>query len=100
MIRHIVSWKLKPGESAAREKAAAEIAEALEGLIPVIPEIIALSVSRDVSGQEKNHDVVLIADFASFDDLEAYLVHPAHIRAAGVIGPRVSARACVDVAVD
>lgn len=100
MIRHIVSWKLKAAEEESRTTAAAEIADALEGLVPVIQEIVALSVARDVSGQENNHDVVLVADFASFDDLQAYLVHPAHIRAAGVIGPRVSARACVDVEVD
>jgi hypothetical protein len=99
MIRHIVSWKLKAAEPSARAQAAAEIAEALEGLIPVIPEIMALSVSRDVSANEKNHHVVLVADFASLDDLETYLVHPTHIRAAGVVGARVSARACVDVEV-
>ena len=99
MIRHIVSWKLKAVEPSARAQAAAEIAEALEGLIPVIPEIMALSVSRDVSANEKNHHVVLVADFASLDDLETYLVHPTHIRAAGVVGARVSARACVDVEV-
>ena len=99
MIRHIVSWKLKAADPEARTVSAAEIAEALEGLIPVVPEIVALAVSRDVALNEKNHDLVLVADFASLEDLEAYLVHPAHIRAAGVIGARVSARACVDVEV-
>ena len=96
MIRHIVSWKLKASEPDAQAIAAAEIAGALEGLIPVIPEIVALRVSRDVSLNEKNHHVVLVADFASLDDLETYQVHPSHIRAVGVVGARVSARACVD----
>ena len=99
MIRHIVSWKLKATEPAAQAIAAGEIAEALEGLIPVIPEIVALAVSRDVSQNEKNHHLALVADFVSLEDLEAYVVHPAHIRAAGVIGARVSARACVDLEV-
>ena len=99
MIRHIVSWKLKATDEESRAIAAAEIAAALEGLIPVIPEILALAVSRDASQNEKNHHLVLVADFASLEDLEAYLVHPNHIRAAGVIGTRVSARACVDVEV-
>ena len=99
MIRHIVSWKLKATDPAAQATASSEIAEALEGLIPVVPEIIALAVSRDVSLNERNHHLVVVADFASLEDLEAYLVHPAHIRAAGVIGARVSARACVDVEV-
>jgi len=96
MIRHIVSWKLKATDPAAQAIAAGEIAEALKGLIPVIPEIVALAVSRDVALSEKNHHLVLVADFAGLEDLETYLVHPAHIRAAGVIGARVSARACVD----
>jgi hypothetical protein len=99
MIRHIVSWKLKASEPDAKAIAAAEIAGALEGLIPVIPEIVALAVSRDISPNENNHHVVLVADFASLDDLESYQVHPAHIRAVGVIGARVSARACIDIEV-
>ena len=96
MIRHIVSWKLKATDEGARAAAAAEIAQALEGLIPIITEIVSLSVARNAVHHDKNHDVVLVADFASLDDLETYQVHPAHIRAVGVIGARVSARASVD----
>ena len=99
MIRHIVSWKLKAVDEDAKAVAAAEIAHALEALVSVIPEIVALSVARNAAHHDKNHDVVLIADFANLDDLEAYQVHPAHIRAVGVVGARVSARACVDVEV-
>jgi hypothetical protein len=96
VIRHVVSWKLKAEEDEAKANAAAEIIAAFDGLESVIPELIALAVSRDVTQQAHNHDLVLVADFASLDDLEAYQVHPAHIRAVGVVGARVSARACVD----
>lgn len=99
MIRHIVSWTLKAVEPEARSVAAAEIAEAFEALVPLIPEILSLTVARSVASRGKNHDVVLIVDVASLEDLEAYQVHPAHIRAAGVVGARVSSRAGIDIEV-
>ncbi len=96
MIRHIVSWKLKAEDELGKATAVAEISAALTGLVGVIPEILALSVSRNIAYPEKNHDVVLIADFETLDGLDAYQVHPEHIKAAGVVGARVVARACVD----
>ncbi len=96
MIRHIVSWKLTAETEDAKALAAAEIASALTGLVGVIPEIVTLTVSRNIAYADKNHDVVLVADFESLDGLDAYQVHPEHVRAAGVVGARVSARASVD----
>lgn len=99
MIRHIVSWKLKATDEDARARAAEEIAHALHGLSTHIPEIVDIRVSRNVANHDKNHDIVLVADFASLEHLETYQVHPEHIKAAGVVGARVSARACVDLEV-
>jgi hypothetical protein len=96
MIRHIVSWKLAAEDEAGKATAAAEIATALTGLVGVIPEIATLSVSRNIAYADKNHDVVLIADFETLDGLDAYQVHPEHIKAAAVVGARVVARASVD----
>ncbi len=96
MIRHIVTWKLKAQDEAAKAIAAAEIKTALEGLVHHIPEIISLMVARNVAYPDKNFDVVLVAEYATLDDLEAYQVHPEHIKAAGIVGARVSARASVD----
>lgn len=96
MIRHIVSWKLKAADEPGKALAAAEITAALTSLPGAIAEIQALTVAGNAANHDKNHDIVLIVDLESLEDLEAYQVHPAHIRAGGVIGPRVSARACVD----
>ena len=96
MIRHIVSWKLAAKDEAGAATAVAEITAALTGLVGVIPEILTLSVSRNVAYADKNHDVVLVADFATLDDLEAYQVHPEHLKAAEVVKARVIARASVD----
>ena len=96
MIRHIVSWKLKAEDEPGRALAASEVSAALTGLVGVIPEIVTLSVSRNIAYADKNYDVVLIADFETLDGLDAYQVHPEHIKAAAVVGPRVAARASVD----
>lgn len=96
MIRHIVSWKLSATDEPGRASAAAEITAALSALPQSIAEIRSLTVGRNIAHPDKNFDLVLIVDVDSLDDLGAYQVHPAHISAGGVIGPRVSARACVD----
>ncbi len=96
MIRHIVSWKLNDGDEPAKALAYSEIAAALTALPNSVPGILALTVARNVAYPEKNFDVVLVADFETLDDLDAYQVHPEHIKAAGVVGARVAARASVD----
>jgi hypothetical protein len=96
MIRHIVCWKLKDGDEAAQAQAFAEIEGALTALPAVVPQIRALTVGRNIAYPEKNFDVVLVADFDSLDDLDAYQVSPAHLEAGAVVATRVVARAAVD----
>ncbi|MGV8970326.1 MAG: Dabb family protein [Microbacteriaceae bacterium] len=95
MIRHVVSWKLKDEDAEAREIAATEIAAALTSLPALIPEILSLTVGRNVAYPDSNWDVVLIADFDSLEALDAYQVHPEHQKVIPVIRERVSARAAV-----
>lgn len=96
MIRHIVQWKLRAEDAEARAAAVAEIAAALEGLVPVIDELISLEVHPNVAYEEVNWDVVLVADYASVDDLAAYQVHPAHVAAAAIVRSHVTERASID----
>ena len=96
MIRHVVSWKLNTQDAAARELAATEIVAALEALPPLIPEIVSLTVARNIAYPESNWDLVLIADFATLDDVEAYQVHPEHQKVIAIVRERVSARSAVD----
>jgi hypothetical protein len=96
MIRHIVSWKLSAEDEAGKDAAAATITETLEGLVPLIPEILALRVGRNVAYPQTNFDLVLVADYASLEALDAYQVHPEHQRAVGIIKPLVALRANVD----
>jgi len=96
MIRHIVQWKLRAEDAEARAAAVAEIAAALEGLVPVIDKLISLEVHPNVAYEDVNWDVVLVADYASVDDLAAYQVHPAHVAAAAIVRSHVTERASID----
>ena len=95
MIRHVVSWRLK-GEGAEKAVAAAEVRAVLEALPAAIPEIKSFRVGDNVAYLGKNFDLVLIADYDSLEDLEAYQVHPVHQEAAAYIGERTEAHTNVD----
>ena len=95
MIRHIVSWKLKAEDEAGKAAATAEITRQLTGLVPLIPEILSLTVGANMN-PEANFDVALVADYESLEALAVYQAHPAHLEAGAVIRELVSDRAAVD----
>lgn len=72
MIRHIVMWKFRPGTEAEQEK----FLEALQALQGVIPQLVRSEVARNVA--PGNYDAVLLSEFQSLEDLEAYKKDPRH----------------------
>lgn len=72
MIRHIVMWKFRPGTEAEQEKFLKEL-QSLQG---VIPQLVRSEVARNVA--PGNYDAVLVSDFQSLEDLEAYKKDPRH----------------------
>ncbi|HEV7955896.1 MAG: Dabb family protein [Microbacteriaceae bacterium] len=96
MLRHIISWKLAAEDPATRSEYAATIAEALQSLVPLIPEIRSLRVAENAVPLPTNWDLVLVADYDDEAALRAYIDHPEHQRVAGIIRPLVSERAAVD----
>ena len=98
MIRHIVSWKLRAEDEAGKAAAVAEITAQLTALVPLIPEILSLTVGANVN-PAADFDVALVADYESLDTLAVYQDHPAHQAAAAVIREFVAARAAVDFVV-
>ena len=72
MIRHIVMWKFRPGTEAEQ----AEFLEGLRSLQGVIPQLLRSEVAVNVG--EGNYDTVLVSDFESLGDLEAYKRDPRH----------------------
>lgn len=96
MIKHIVFWNLSATDAAAREQAAQEIVDAFDGLENRIPELLSISIERNVVESDSNADLALVSEFESLEALDAYLKHPDHEAAAAVSRARVSKRNVID----
>ena len=72
MIRHIVMWKFRPGT----EKEQEEFLTGLRNLQGVIPHLLKSEVAVNVA--PGNYDAVLVSEFASLEDLDAYKNDPRH----------------------
>ena len=72
MIRHIVMWKFRPGT----EREQQEFLTGLKGLQGVIPQLLRSEVAVNVL--PGNYDAVLVAEFDSREDLDAYKNDPRH----------------------
>ena len=79
MLTHIVVWKYKPEiEQAIREEHVAQ----LRRLASIIKEVESLSVGFDVLHLARSYDTGLSAVFHDRAALEAYTVHPEHLKVA------------------
>lgn len=72
MIRHIVMWKFRPGTEREQE----QFLQGLQGLQGVIPQLLKSEVAVNVV--PGNYDAVLVSEFRSLEDLEAYKNDPRH----------------------
>jgi hypothetical protein len=79
MLTHVVIWKYQADvEPEVRE----EHVRLLRALAPVIKELESLSVGFDVVKLPRSFDTGLVAVFRDRAGLEAYTVHPEHIKVA------------------
>lgn len=79
MLTHIVVWKYRADvEQFARE----EHVNLLRSLRNVIPEVQSLSVGFDSLHLPRSYDTGLVAVFADRAALDAYTVHPEHVKVA------------------
>jgi len=95
-LRHIVSWKLAETDPEINRQQRRAIADALESLPPMIPEILRLEVGSNMRESDSAHDVVLVADYADEAALDAYIVHPEHEKVAAFVRGLVVERTSVD----
>lgn len=80
MIKHIVLFNLKPEYKNDDEfKIAKLVAARLESLPHKIDEISFLEVGTNFSERQSAYDLVLITQFETKEDLEAYRKHPDHV---------------------
>jgi Stress responsive A/B Barrel Domain len=79
MLTHIVIWKYRPdvGEGVRREHV-----EMLRRLPGIIPEVLRLAVGFDVLKLPRSYHTGLVATFRDRAGLEAYTVHPEHVKVA------------------
>ena len=91
MIRHVVMWKFKTGEEEKRDE--------------FLTSLAALSQEMDIMKKAEigvnaapgsNYDAVLIADFASFEDLETYKNDPRHVKVSSLCNSIRVDRCAVD----
>ena len=79
MLTHIVVWKYRADvEPFAHE----EHVKLLRNLAAIIPEAKTLSVGFDTLFLPRSYDTGLVATFADRAALDAYAVHPEHVKAA------------------
>lgn len=100
MIKHIVMWNVKGSTPEERGESLRRIHAAFDGLVGVIPGLIALEVGADVSRVDDACDVVLYTEFESREALDAYSTHPDHLRIKGELAGVRIARRQVDYVVD
>lgn len=77
MIRHVALFKWNDGTTPGQVQT---VEAALSGLPAAIPEIAGYRFGRDLGLTDGGADFAVVADFASVEDWQAYLAHPAHLR--------------------
>ena len=79
MLTHVVIWKYRTDvEQEVREEHVA----LLKNLETVIHEIVSLSVGFDTLGLPRSYDTGLVVVFHDRAGLDAYTIHPDHIKVA------------------
>ena len=98
MVKHIVMFKFKEeADGRTKQENVQMTKDMLLALQGVVPTLISSKVSiNDAKADETNYDLVLEADFESFESLQEYIVHPEHKKIGVFMRPLRVSRACVD----
>ena len=97
VLKHIVMWKLKEhAEGADNASNALKLKAMLDACRSLVPGILAFEVALAQPGLEATYDVILYAEFASREVLDAYQEHPDHVRIKPFVMAIREARQCMD----
>ncbi|RUM72455.1 MAG: Dabb family protein [Sulfurovum sp.] len=77
MVVHIVLFKFKEENRQANMIQAKQM---LEDLMGVVPSLRSIDVGINFSKEERAMDMSIITSFESKEGLEAYAVHPEHLK--------------------
>lgn len=78
MLRHIVMLKFSDRKTI--ETVSQKVEGMLKALLLKIDSLIAIEVGKNVNTKASAFDLVLIADFEDDGGLDAYRIHPAHLK--------------------
>ena len=93
MLRHVAMFRWNEGVDADQ---VALIAEAIDRLPGAISEIRAYAHGPDLGLADQNFDYVVVGDFDSVADFEAYRDHPRHQALIGeLLAPALALRAAI-----
>ncbi len=79
MLTHLVIWKYS---SEVEQEVRQEHVALLRALAALIPEVVSLSVGFDTLHLPRSYDTGLAAVFRDRAGLDAYTIHPEHIKVA------------------
>lgn len=94
MVKHIVMWNIQ--ESLNKEETLHTLKATLEGLMGRVEVLRKVEVGFNYNESPSSHEVVLYSEFDTKEDLETYLVHPAHVEAGKYVRSVVKDRVVVD----
>jgi hypothetical protein len=100
LIKHIVMWNLRGDTEAAKAQAVSVLKRSFESLRGRIPGLLHLEIGVDSSRIDYACDVVLYSEFESQAALDAYAVHPEHLRVKQELADLRIARHQVDYLVE
>jgi hypothetical protein len=100
LIKHIVMWNLRGDTDAAKAQAVSVLKRSFESLRGRIPGLLHLEIGVDSSRIDYACDVVLYSEFESQAALDAYAVHPEHLRVKQELADLRIARHQVDYLVE
>ncbi len=93
MVVHIVLFKLKEEHKQANIIQAKQM---LENLMGAVPSLRSIDVGMNFSKEERAMDLSIITTFESKEGLEAYAVHPEHLKVVDFIKEVVEYSKVVD----
>ncbi len=93
MIVHIVMFKFKDENKKANMIQAKQM---LENLMGAVPGLRSMDVGMNFSKEERAMDLSIITSFESKENLDAYAIHPEHLKAVDFIKEVVEYSKVVD----
>jgi len=97
MVVHIVAFQFKNGNKKANIIQAKQM---LENLMGVVPTLRSMDVGLNFSAEERAMDLSIITTFESKEGLDAYVIHPEHLKVVDFIKTVVEYSKVVDYVKD